>query len=606
MNPIPRDAGRGRTRHPIPVRRVSGSASALALALALALTLVLVAGPPAAPAPAAPQPPSPSSPARSPRSAVASSPVFVSQVTAVDPSRSTPPRGSVPGHQGRTLVTTIYRPAHPGAWPLVMWAHGWNVDPAFNTVLLEALASAGFVVAAPAFPGSASGYPGPASHDDIGNQAIDLGFLVGWLQAHAPDGIDFSAVGAAGHSDGGSTVAALALNDRYQDHRFRAFAVLSGVMSWRIAGSFGARNTAPLLAMAGTRDEYGDYPATRAVYATAASPRAWISIGGASHTSAYFGSGAQADATRAAIADFFALQLRPLGAEIDRFFFDAQRQGLTLTLPDGDPILQRWNVFGGVYGPLGRLLSGPGSDGRGGRIARFANGAVVQSGYGVREVHGAIWRSWSDHGEVGGFLGEPSSDETTAAGGLGRFSSFAGGAVYWSPFTGAHELHGTLLFVWAALGAERGMLGFPTTDGRSVGDGRGISQEFLGGGIWGTSATGYRAVPGAFELVWLGAGGPRGRLGYPVTDPWSASGATIVGFEHGAVYRSAYGVHALDGPIYDTYVAMGSVSSKLGVPTQDIVDDGARRTARFLHGFISWRRSTGTVTVAVGPDHRPR
>ncbi|MCU1453871.1 MAG: hypothetical protein JWN46_2017 [Acidimicrobiales bacterium] len=570
----------------LPLRRVAGGIAAMALSVA-----ALTACQPSAPPPTRP---------------VGTYPVAVSQVTAYDGSRSTPPRGSVPGHAGRTLVTTIYRPALPGPWPLILWAHGWNVGPSFNAALLQALASAGFVVAAPAFPGSASGYPGSPSHNDVGNQAQDLGFLIGWLQANAPGDIDFSSIGAAGHSDGGSTVAALALHDGYQDHRFRAFAVLSGVLSFRIGGSFGPRNTAPLLAMAGTNNEFGDYPFTRMVYDTAAAPKAWISLGGASHTSAYFGSGPQADSTRAAIADFFSLQLRPLGSDLDRFMVDAQSNGLSLTLPTGDPVLQRWQVFGGQYGPLGGLVGGPGPDGRGGRWAVFGDGAVVQSSAGLREVHGFIWRHWRDLGSAPSFLGEPTTDESAAADGVGRFNAFAGGAIYWSPGSGAHELHGPLWFAWAAQGAERGILGYPTGDGQAVGDGRGVTQRFQGGSLWGSSASGYHVLLPVFEFGWAAAGGPTGPLGYPVTDPWSFKGIGITSFEHGAVYLTPTGLSTLFGPIYAAYVNTGSVGGRLGPPIGSITKDRQLLVARFAHGYITYDPGVHQVTVVSGPDHRPR
>ncbi|MCU1454953.1 MAG: repeat protein [Acidimicrobiales bacterium] len=532
--------------------------------------------------------------------------VAVSQFTATDSSRPTPPRGSVPGHAGRTLTTTIYRPTTPGPWPLVMYAHGFNVDVASNAPLLQALASAGFVVAAPRFPGSAPGFPGPATQSDMGNQAIDLGFLVSWLQAHGSGGIDFSAIGAIGHSDGGTSVAALALNDRYQDHRFRAFAVLAGERSPLVAGSWGPRNTAALLSMTGTNDEYGLFPAGRGIYDTAASPRAWIPISGATHFSAYFGSGAQADATRATLADFFSLHLRPVGADINRFLADAQREGLSLTLPFSDPLLQRWDVFGGTHSPLGQLATWPAPAPGGSRHIELANGDITESPSGVHEVQGTIWQRWRALGGHGGFIGLPTSDETATSDGVGRFNGFTGGAIFWSPVTGAHELHGTLGQAWILRGAERGALGYPTTDQAAVGDNRGVTQQFERGSLWSTDATKAHAVLAPFENAWFATGGPRGALGYPVSDAWGAAGVFITSFEHGAVYVTVRGGFALSGPIYQRYVAIGSVSSRLGPPTSSIKPYAGGAYASFAHGYITWDPRNGAVTVATGPDHRPR
>ena len=286
--------------------------------------------------------------------------------------------------------------------------------------------------------------------------------------------------------------------------------------------------------------------------------------------------------------------------------FDAQGNGLSLTLPVGDPVLQRWVVFGGQYGPLGGFVGGPGPDGAGGRWAVFGDGAVDQSAAGLHEVHGYVWQHWRDLGSATGFLGHPNTDETATADGVGRFNGFGGGAIYWSPATGAHELHGQLWFAWAGRGAEQGQLGYPTTDGMAVGDGRGITQRFQGGSAWATAATGVHVLLPPYEIGWAGAGGATGPLGYPVTDAWVASGIGITSFEHGGVYLTPTGVHALSGPIYDAYVNTGSVTGRLGAPTSGITTDRQLRVARFAHGYIAWDPATHKVTVISGPDQRPR
>lgn len=80
------------------------------------------------------------------------------------------------------------------------------------------------------------------------------------------------------------------------------------------------------------------------------------------------------------------------------------------------------------------------------------------------EVHGAILQKWASLSFERGFLGYPVSDETATPDGLGRFTRFERGVIYWSPATGAQEVHGGILERWAQLGSERSWLGYPTSD----------------------------------------------------------------------------------------------------------------------------------------------
>src|SRR4030081_1417485 len=57
-------------------------------------------------------------------------PVEHETVSLADPTRDTPAGGDVPARGGRALVTVVRRPTGlPGPLPLVVFAHGWNVNP---------------------------------------------------------------------------------------------------------------------------------------------------------------------------------------------------------------------------------------------------------------------------------------------------------------------------------------------------------------------------------------------------------------------------------------------------------------------------------------------
>lgn len=85
---------------------------------------------------------------------------------------------------------------------------------------------------------------------------------------------------------------------------------------------------------------------------------------------------------------------------------------------------------------------------------------------GAHEIHGDIRQHWYDLGGAGsrGFLGFPVTDETGTPDGVGRFNRFQNGMIYWTPQTGAREVHGAILERWSALGFERSRLGYPVSD----------------------------------------------------------------------------------------------------------------------------------------------
>jgi hypothetical protein len=64
-----------------------------------------------------------------------------------------------------------------------------------------------------------------------------------------------------------------------------------------------------------------------------------------------------------------------------------------------------------------------------------------------------------------GFLGFPTTDETTTPDGIGRYNHFEGGSIYWKPSISAHEVHGLIRKYWADNGWElNSQLGYPISD----------------------------------------------------------------------------------------------------------------------------------------------
>jgi hypothetical protein len=100
---------------------------------------------------------------------------------------------------------------------------------------------------------------------------------------------------------------------------------------------------------------------------------------------------------------------------------------------------------------------------------------------------------WASLGWERSFLRYPQTDETTTPDGVGRYNHFQGGSIYWTPGTGAHEVHGAIRGLWASLGWERGWLGYPTSNELSTEDGTGRYSEFQHGSIFWSPGTGALA-----------------------------------------------------------------------------------------------------------------
>ena len=220
------------------------------------------------------------------------------QATFIDPSRPTEARGARPATSSRTLVTTVWYPSSTsggadapvagGTYPLVVFAHGFDVDAATYTTLLSNLAQRGYVVAAPEFPMTSSDYPGAADEGDVVNQAGDMSFVISAMTSvfSAPSAVaghvDASQTAVMGHSDGGVTAAAVAFNSTVHDSRVTAAVILSGAMI-DYPGTWFAAGGPPMLAVHGTADPINPFSSSQQLLAADAGPRALLAVTGAGH-----------------------------------------------------------------------------------------------------------------------------------------------------------------------------------------------------------------------------------------------------------------------------------------------------------------------------------
>lgn len=140
---------------------------------------------------------------------------------------------------------------------------------------------------------------------------------------------------------------------------------------------------------------------------------------------------------------------------------------------------------------LGEAVSSPTeTPNRRGWYQHFQNGSIYYTAeHGAFEIHGAIRDKWAAMGWENSLLGFPLTDESTTPDGIGRYNHFQGGSIYWTPNTGAWEIHGAIRDHYASLGWERSFLGYPISDEHDGPNGQRIS-DFQNGQIAWTAAIG--------------------------------------------------------------------------------------------------------------------
>ena len=258
-----------------------------------------------------------------------------------------------------------------------------------------------------------------------------------------------------------------------------------------------------------------------------------------------------------------------------------------------------WAATDWEEGPLGYPTSGL-IPLRGGSGQVFEGGAVYWSpAGGSHAVWGAIRDSWGRHGWEAGVLGYPTSDVIALRGGSGQV--FQGGAVYWSEATGAHAVGGAIRATWGRAGWENGVLGYPTSDPVPL-RGGGVGQRFQGGAVYWTPSTGAHVVRGWLGDTWAAWGYEAGVLGYPVMNEVCGlrGGGCGQVFQGGSIYLTAgTGSHVIGGAIRDRWAAQGYENGLLGYPTTDHIcglrNGGCGQV--FQGGRIYWTPATGAHPV---------
>ncbi|MCW2634095.1 MAG: uncharacterized protein JWQ99_462 [Blastococcus sp.] len=202
-------------------------------------------------------------------------------------------------------------------------------------------------------------------------------------------------------------------------------------------------------------------------------------------------------------------------------------------------IEQKYRAMGQERSVLGAAITWEQPAGGTARYQSFQAGTLHSSTRtGAHETHGDIDRLYRATGGSVGPLGFPVADTKATADGRGRYSSFHGGTITWGPATGIHETHGDIDRVYRATGGSGGPLAYPTGDTTVAGDGVGRFSRFSGSGggaVFWSPATGAHEIYGPVFARWAEESYERGRLGYPVSGVQVVPGGQRSTFQHGYI-----------------------------------------------------------------------
>jgi uncharacterized protein with LGFP repeats len=236
-----------------------------------------------------------------------------------------------------------------------------------------------------------------------------------------------------------------------------------------------------------------------------------------------------------------------------------------------------------------------------GRFNNFQYGSIYWTRQtGAWEIQGLIRQHWAALGAERSVVGYPITDERPTSDGLGRFNNFQNGSVYWTPQTGAWEVHGLIRQRWILLGAGRSVVGYPITDERPASDGLGRFNNFQYGSVYWTPQTGAWEIHGEIRRHWTALGGVSSVVGYPTSNETGLPDGTgrYNTFQRGNVYWSpATGAHEVHGPILQAYLSVRATQSALGYPTSDVFSTSSGTRATFQGGYIDWLSATNQTVI---------
>lgn len=292
----------------------------------------------------------------------------------------------------------------------------------------------------------------------------------------------------------------------------------------------------------------------------------------------------------------------------------------------GGAILEKYESLGGpADGDLGfpTIDEGPGRISPDSRNTTFsaADKPVIfwTPDTGAHVVRGAINAAWDKLGGSAGPLGVPTEDEVFTGDVVSQ--KFTAGQLSWNRSTKefttvppelAAQLAGLAIPEDAtsainaarrAAGGALGPLGAKQGDQYTIGK-DGAGQDFVGGKIFYSPATGANVVTGQVLKKYESVGGPEGDLGFPTSneaDGGLKTGSRVSTFsakdQPVIFWTPDYGAFIVRGAMNAAWQKLGGPTGSLGPPVADQTENGNLVTQRFTGGEISWDKATDKFTT---------
>ena len=238
---------------------------------------------------------------------------------------------------------------------------------------------------------------------------------------------------------------------------------------------------------------------------------------------------------------------------------------------------------------------------------------------GAHVVRGALNTAWDKLGGSAGVLGVPTEDEVYRGDVVSQ--DFTRGQLSWNRKTGAFtttppeladQLAGLVIpgDATTAINAARRASGGPMgplgpVDGAQYKIGAdGVGQNFAGGKIFYSPATGANVVTGQVLAKYESVGGPDGDLGFPTSnegDGGLAPASSIVTFAAAdqpvIFWTPDFGAVIVRGAMNAAWSKLGGAAGELGAPTADQAENGDVVTQKFNGGAISWDKTSGEFST---------
>ncbi len=293
--------------------------------------------------------------------------------------------------------------------------------------------------------------------------------------------------------------------------------------------------------------------------------------------------------------------------------------------PIGGAILQKYESLGGAAdGDLGfpTIDEGAGKA-PGSRNTTFsaADKPVIfwTPDTGAHVVRGAINAAWDKLGGSAGVLGVPTEDEVFKGDLVSQ--KFTGGELTWNRSSKAFttvppDLAGQLAGLavpddaTSAINAARRAAGGPlgplgARQGPQYAIGQdGAGQDFTGGKIFYSPATGANVVSGQVLKKYESVGGPQSDLGLPTSneaDGGLKTGSRVSTFSAEdkplIFWTPDYGAFIVRGAMNAAWDKLGGAVGSLGPPVADQTEDGSVISQRFTGGEISWDKQSNKFST---------